>query len=113
MHNLNLTWSGDNAKREGDSVKPKDGLDTRLCQVDFIQLPSENGARESETRNIPLDTAFSDDRQLKTESADSSLGLSNGRGGSRDINPAFDSEGQDEVITLGPGLQGIDGSSHG
>ena len=61
--------------------------------------------------NIPLDTAFSDDRQLKTESADSSLGLSNGRGGSRDINPAFDSESQDEVITLGPGLQGIDGFS--
>ena len=50
--------------------------------------------------NIPLDTAFSDDRQLKTDSADSSSGLSNGRGGSRDINPAFDSESIDEVITL-------------
>ena len=35
----------------------------------------------------------------KTESADSSLGLSNGHGGSRDINPAFDSQSQDEVIT--------------
>ena len=71
------------------------------------------GRGSHKQENIPLDTTFSDDRQLKTDSADSWWGLSTGHGGSCDINPAFDSESQDAVITLGPGLQGIDGSSHG
>ena len=30
--------------KERDSVKPKDDQDTRLCLVDFLQLPSEIGA---------------------------------------------------------------------
>ena len=31
--------------KERDSVKPKDDQDTRLCLADFVQLPSEIGAR--------------------------------------------------------------------
>ena len=100
MHNFNLTWSGDNAKRERDSDKPKDGLDTRLCQVDFLQLPLKMGRGSQKQQNIPLEASLSDDRQQKTDSADSCSGLSTGHGGSRDINPAFDSESQDEVITI-------------
>ena len=40
-----------------------------------------------------------DDRQQNNESAGSSSGLSSGASRSHDINPAFDSESQDEVIT--------------
>ena len=40
-----------------------------------------------------------DDRQQNNESAGSSSGLSSGASGSHDINPAFDSESQDKVIT--------------
>ena len=55
--------------------------------MDFIQ------------ENTPFDTSHSDDRQQNNESAGSSSGLSSGASGSHDINPAFDSESQDEVIT--------------
>ena len=63
------------------------------------------GQGGSFARNIPLDTSHSDDRQHKNESAVSSSGLSSGDSVSRDINPAFDSESHDKVITLGPGCK--------
>ena len=91
--------------KERDSVKPKISR-THVCawwiSYNFLL---KLGRRGSFTRNIPLDTSHSDDRQHKNESDGSSSGLSSGDSVSRDINPAFDSESQDEVITLGPGCK--------
>ena len=79
----------------------------------FLTTSSEIGAGGSFKRNIALDTSHSEDRQHKNKSAGSSSGLSSGDSVSHDINPAFDSESQDEVITLGPGSKkGLMGFSH-
>ena len=99
--------------KERDSENPKI-FRTHVC-VWWISynLLLKLGQEGSLARNIPLDTSHSDDRQHKNESAGSSSGLRSGDSGSRDINPAFDSESHDEVITLGPGSKkGLMGFSH-
>ena len=90
--------------KERDSVKPKISR-THVCawriSYNFLLKLGQGG---SFARNIPLYTSHSDYRQHKNESAISSSGLSSGDSVSHDINPAFDSESQDEVITRLSGM---------
>ena len=78
--------------KERDSEKPK-MIRTHVC-VWWISY-----------KKILHLLRHTDDRQQNNESAGSSSGLISGDSGSRDINPAFDSDSHDEVITEGEGDQ--------